>query len=105
MRLSAGWILAAMIVPASAQAAGSYANEMQIRVGQTISQEQCSACHAVAGSGSGSDAAPSFAAVAMKRDDAFLRSFLAKPHGNMPMVDLTNAQVDAIIAYIGSLKK
>ncbi len=34
-----------------------------------------------------------------------LRAWLADPHPPMPKFDLTRAETDAIIAYIGSLKR
>ena len=99
MRVAVGCLAMAVLLPAAASA-----DETLEKAGKTLAQEQCSSCHAVANSG-GSDAAPSFASVANKRDDDYLRAFLAKPHGAMPAVDLSNNEVEAIIAYIESLKK
>jgi mono/diheme cytochrome c family protein len=104
MRIGFGWVAVAMLLPAAAQAA-SFADEMKAKAGKVIAQEQCASCHAVEGAGGGSDAAPSFQAIAAKRDTHFLRGFLTKPHGNMPPADLTTGQIDALAIYIESLKK
>ena len=79
----------------------------QIEAGRALATKLCSSCHVVTGgaTGSGSDTAPPFAAVAARRSDAFLHAFLVKPHGKMPPVDLSNAEIDDLVAYIESLKK
>ncbi len=96
--------LVAILAPAGAHAAASAAQD-QIDDGKVLATKLCSSCHVVNGTKSGSDTAPPFATIAANRDDDFLHTLLIKPHGKMPPVDLTNKEIDAIIAYIESLKK
>ena len=96
--------LAVAGLPLIAQAQSTPAAQ-QLADGKALAQKVCMSCHVVSGSGSGSDAAPSFATIATTRDDAFLHTWLMKPHGNMPPVDLTNDQIDALAAYIESQRK
>jgi mono/diheme cytochrome c family protein len=105
MRVGRTILILTMIgLPLLAQAE-SMPQQEKIANGKMLSQKLCSACHVVDGSGGGSDAAPSFSKVATTRGDDFLHTWLMKPHGNMPPVDLTNAQIDALVTYIDSLRK
>jgi mono/diheme cytochrome c family protein len=101
-------VAALALVPALACAESMPAQE-QIAAGKALAQLQCSSCHAGTGKGSGTDTAPSFVAVASSRSpdflDAYLKGFPTKRHSTMPPVDLTNAQVEALVAFIASLKK
>jgi len=96
--------LAIVGLPLFARAA-SMPDQQRVDQGKALAQKQCSSCHVVDGQGGGSDAAPSFSSIATTRGDEFLHTWLIKPHGNMPPVDLTNEQTNSIIAYIESLKK
>lgn len=95
-------------IPLLARAESMPAQE-QIAAGKALAQQQCSTCHAGTGKGSGSDMAPSFAAVASSRSsdflEAYLKGFAARKHATMPPVDLTNGQIDALVAFIESVKK
>ena len=97
--------LAIAALPLAAHAESMPLQE-QLAAGKALAQASCSACHVIPGGASGgSDSAPTFEKIAATRGDDFLRTFLLKPHGNMPPVDLTNVQIGALIAYIESLKK
>jgi len=75
--------------------------------GLRLARQWCTSCHIVAPSTGGSDAAPPFETIAnnpMVSEDG-LRAWLADPHPPMPKVDLTRTEIDAIIAYIKSLKR
>ena len=75
--------------------------------GLRLARQWCTSCHIVAPSDSGSDVAPPFEMVANNPNmtEGGLRAWLADPHPPMPRFDLTRAETDAIIAYIGSLKR
>lgn len=95
-------VLAALAVPTGVLAA-SLPDDSKIAAGKNLSEKLCSSCHAV--TSQGTDAAPSFSSIAAKDGADQVHAVLLKPHGKMPPVDLTNEQIDAIAAYIGSLKK
>ncbi len=75
--------------------------------GQRLAQQWCASCHVI---GVGSTATtvpqgpPSFPTVAGRLDAGQLRAFLTKPHGQMPDLALTRAEIDDLIAYIETLK-
>lgn len=81
----------------------------QVAAGKALAQQQCSSCHAGTGKGSGADTAPSFVAVASSHPhdvlEAYLKGFPTRHRSTMPPVDLTNGEVDALVAFIESLKK
>jgi mono/diheme cytochrome c family protein len=75
--------------------------------GLRLARQWCTSCHIVAPRTSGSDAAPTFETIAngpMVTDDG-LRAWLGDPHPPMPNFDLTRTEIDAIVAYIKSLKR
>jgi mono/diheme cytochrome c family protein len=79
----------------------------RVEQGHEIARNWCSSCHLVEpGGASGSDAAPPLPAVA--QDPSLspdrLRSWLADPHPPMPNLSLTRDEVEALVAYIGSLR-
>jgi mono/diheme cytochrome c family protein len=90
---------ALLIGAVAAHAAGDAA------AGHALARHWCAGCHIVDDSGRGSDAAPTFAAIARRgaRDTAWVRAWLAAPHPPMPNVDLTRPQTDDIVAYLESL--
>jgi mono/diheme cytochrome c family protein len=73
--------------------------------GQRLEQRWCSSCHAAADATSATDAAPSLASIARDRaeDTAWLRSWLVAPHPRMPNFDLSNAEIDDLVAYLAQL--
>jgi cytochrome c len=75
--------------------------------GERIARQLCAGCHIVAEDGKGSDTIPSFPGMANNAayTENRLRGWLFNPHPPMPAIHLTNDEVDAIIAYIRSLKK
>lgn len=70
--------------------------------GAFLAQRWCTSCHAAAGRGT--DAVPSLAEAARRRDDAVLRVFLAQPHGGMPDPGLEIQAIEDVIAYLRDLK-
>lgn len=93
-------LLALSAPPALADGAG-----VQAGMGASIARQWCAHCHVVDGSAPASDALPSFAQIAADpaRTDAWLRDWLAHPHGAMPDFSLTRHEIDALIAYIRTL--
>lgn len=72
--------------------------------GAELAARWCAACHVVAPSGAGTDAAPSFASIANQRSPDEIRSFLAKPHARpMRGFNLTTREIEDVTAYIVTL--
>ncbi len=87
---------------ALAQEAATLPEMEQLRQGQSIAERWCSACHSI-GPALGSDAAPPFASIAGMRAPDQIAAFLARPHGQMPPLDLTNEEIASVIAYMQTL--
>jgi mono/diheme cytochrome c family protein len=75
--------------------------------GGQIAQRWCATCHLIGGSPTGSvqQGPPNFSTIA-KRDhtDDQLRSFLSHPHGAMPDLSLTRAEIEDLIAYLHTVR-
>lgn len=97
------WIAVPMVLAATA-AAGDEAE--RLRLGQAVARTWCADCHAMPGGApAASDAGPSFAALADSPLDANgLLGALADPHPAMPDPGLSRAQIDAVWAWIESLR-
>ena len=91
---------AALIVAVPAHA-GSVSN------GRDLAQRWCSSCHVVGPNMKGADSAPPFTVIARKNasNPNWVKSWLSTPHPKMPSFDLSRAQIDDIVAYLGSLPK
>ena len=90
----------ALLAASSVQAADPEA-------GLQLARDACAFCHVVEEGGSGSDAVPSFPALAREAGDNIvgLRGFAAAPHPEMPQfADLSERQLDDLIAYFRSLQ-
>ena len=100
--LAAAWVGVGLVV------GGASAQEATVRRGLAIAQTWCVNCHAISDTNQASALAdaPPFRALAARPDlsVAFLRQALLLPHPVMPEFPLTNADVEALAAYIGSLK-
>lgn len=85
----------------------SLANEEQAATGRALAEAWCTSCHLVGSSGTASDAAPAFEAVANdpSKTDEHLANWLADPHPPMPNLSLGHQEIDAILAYIRSLEE
>ena len=73
--------------------------------GERLARQWCANCHVIDGSGPSAalpQGPPSFRVAAGHLDPAELRAFLTRPHGQMPDLSLTRAEIDDLIAYIGS---
>ena len=72
--------------------------------GRALAERWCATCHAIDGR-QGSDAAPPIAMLAKMRDDAALAGWMAAPpHGSMPDPGLSRDHLDALLAYMRSLR-
>lgn len=91
---------------ANALAAGTRAD---VGSKHALARAWCASCHAVEPSDLEGPMphAPSFTAVAQLPSTSApaLRAFLTTPHGDMPDIKLKAGEINAVIAYILSLKK
>jgi len=71
--------------------------------GLDIAETWCILCHVVAPQGEGTDIGPAFASVAGKDPDV-LRAWIIVPHSGMPRLDLSEEQIDDVLAYILTLR-
>ena len=74
--------------------------------GSQLAQQWCANCHVTSGSRTSNvqEGPPSFRTVARSRTADQLRAFLSHPHGAMPDLSLTRAEIDDLIGYIESLR-
>jgi cytochrome c2 len=75
-----------------------------------VFEKKCRVCHSVAGNaGKLAKVGGPLDGVAKKRDEAWLRAYLAdpkskKPDGKMPNLKLAPADLDTLVAYLLTLK-
>lgn len=100
------FLTALLLLAAGALAAGIPGGD--ITKGHALARAWCASCHAVETGNARAPFAdvPSFAAIAREptATSSGLHAFLSTPHGDMPDVKLTSAELDAVVAYILSLK-
>ncbi len=96
----------ALVLAAGAVAAGLRA---EVEGGHQLVHAWCAGCHAVEpGETAGPYAdVPSFVAVARMPSTtaSSLHAFLSTPHGDMPDIKFTPAQLDEVVTYILSLRE
>jgi mono/diheme cytochrome c family protein len=94
--------------PGAASAQSAAQAELAAR-GREIAERWCANCHVVsrAGVGPAADAAPPFVAVARmpSTTEMSLRVYLRTPHDRMPDYQLTQDELDGLVAYILSLRE
>lgn len=78
-----------------------------VNKGAQIARQWCANCHVIGDSNASTvpQGPPSFRTIArsgMTADQ--LRAFLSHPHGAMPDLSLTRAEIDDLIGYIGTLR-
>lgn len=77
--------------------------------GRIIAERWCASCHVVSPRPVGpvGDGATPFQTIADRTATTALslRAFLASPHGQMPDLNLTRAEMDDLISYILSLRR
>jgi mono/diheme cytochrome c family protein len=106
--LSALLLLAASLGASPGRAAGPLAMPAPgTEKGLALARAWCANCHAVESGDTAPFAdIPTFAAVARQPSTTApaLHAFLSTPHGDMPDIKLKSDELDAIVAYILSLK-
>jgi mono/diheme cytochrome c family protein len=103
MMLRIALVFCVFVVPALAQQQAASPNAAQ---GQALARRWCAACHLVQLRLTTIDP-PTFTAIANdpSKTPEHLRTFLVSPHKDMPPIQLTPAQIEDLIAYLGTLKK
>jgi mono/diheme cytochrome c family protein len=97
-----GFLAAAIWISASPARAVAASAE----AGADLAARWCAACHVVAPSGAGVDAAPSFVSIAQSRSPDEIRNFLAQPHARpMRGFTLTTREIEDVTAYIETLEQ
>jgi len=74
--------------------------------GSQLAQQWCASCHVTSGSRTSNvqEGPPSFRTIAGSRTADQLRAFLSHPHGAMPDLSLTRAEIDDLVGYIETVR-
>jgi len=74
--------------------------------GSQLAQQWCASCHVTSSSRAGNvQEGPSrFPTIARTKTADQLRAFLSHPHGAMPDLSLTRAEIDDLVGYIETLR-
>jgi cytochrome c len=74
--------------------------------GGQLAQQWCASCHVTGGTPAANlqQGPPSFSTIAHARTADQLRAFLSHPHGAMPDLSLTRAEIDDLVGYIEKLR-
>jgi mono/diheme cytochrome c family protein len=96
-------VLAAFVVAFVA----AHSVRADVQKGAQIARQWCANCHVIDGNSAaavpqGPPTFPTIARSGMTNDQ--LRAFLSHPHGAMPDLALTRAEIDDLIGYIGTLR-
>ncbi len=98
--------IAAMFLAACAIAAPGAARA-DSQDGYGLARQWCVTCHVIAPDQAGSDAARPFESIANDPNftDQGIRAWLIDPHPPMPNLNLSSPEIDAIVAYLRSLRR
>ena len=85
---------------AHAQASGDPA------AGLSLARQWCTSCHLVEPAGRGGQSGPTFLEIANSPDRTrpTLQAWLTDPHPPMPNLNLSNKEINDVIAYLESLR-
>lgn len=86
---------------------GSGTARADAAAGARMALQWCAACHVVNGgapSATVPQGPPAFRLIAGYMNPDQIRAFLSRPHGAMPDLALTRAEINDLIDYIGTLK-
>jgi len=74
--------------------------------GSQLAQQWCANCHVTSSGRAGNvqEGPPSFPTIARTKTADQLRAFLSHPHGAMPDLSLTRAEIDDLVGYIETLR-
>ena len=84
-----------------------HAARADVQKGAQLARQWCANCHVIGSrpAGAVSQGPPSFPAISRSGMTANqLRAFLSHPHGAMPDLALTRAEIDDLISYIETLR-
>ena len=84
-----------------------FAARADAAAGEGLAQRWCASCHEIGGRAAAPtvpQGPPSFRTVARRFDAGQIRAFLTHPHGAMPDLALTRAEIADLVAYIESLR-
>jgi len=84
----------------------AYSSQADTAKGSQLAQQWCASCHVTSSSRAGNvqEGPPSFPVIARTRTADQLRAFLSHPHGAMPDLSLTRAEIDDLVGYIETLR-
>ena len=87
-------------------AATAHSTRADATKGSQLAQQWCASCHVTSGSRAGNvqQGPPSFPTIARARTADQLRAFLSHPHGAMPDLSLSRAEIDDLVGYIETLR-
>lgn len=101
-------LAAALALQAGGALAQGAAMAEQVAYGRAVAESWCANCHVVSrqARGPAGDAAPPFQAIARmpSTTEMSLRAFLRTPHARMPDYQLSQIELDGVVAYILSLR-
>lgn len=97
--------LSQVLFPLLLIAAGDSAAAADIQNGAALARQWCVGCHALENQSNVSDLTPSFQSVARRRAGQanYLKMYLIRPHAPMPPLNLSNREIDDLVAYILSV--
>ena len=84
-----------------------FAARADAAAGERLARQWCANCHVIDNSGPATtlpQGPPAFRIIAGHLDRDQIRAFLTHPHGAMPDLALSRAEIEDLIAYIGSLR-
>ena len=84
----------------------AYSSQADTAKGSQLAQQWCASCHVTSSSRGGNvqEGPLSFPMIARTRTADQLRAFLSHPHGAMPDLSLTRAEIDDLVGYIETLR-
>ena len=101
------WILVCLTLVGGAltlPGAGA-ANSGDADAGRELAARWCSRCHETGPGGPMKQQPPAFAAIAVYRSPAYIRSNILVPHSSMPQLgQILSLNIDDLVAYIVSLE-
>ncbi len=99
-------VLCLVTLPGIAGAQSTTSEEArQAERGRELAVRWCSDCHVVARGEPGGDIGPAFPSLNDERTEPGLRAWLFQPHPPMPDLHLGAEEVDALMAYVRTLKE
>jgi cytochrome c len=84
----------------------TYSSQADTAKGSQLAQQWCAGCHVTSSGRAGNvqEGPPNFPTIARIRTADQLRAFLSHPHGAMPDLSLTRAEIDDLVGYIETLR-